>query len=126
MAFVAMRDFTGKAAQLTITEPWEFGSVHGCGPFQATIKLHEDDEYMLLELAKPITWQGTEFIRLIAATRHAGVSFARLVYRDVTCDLLMLPPEKETPDPLRDTSANDGVMLQGDLRLSGAFNIFGL
>lgn len=115
-----MRNFVGKTAYVCVSDPWEFCTAHGPGPFVSTIVTQEGDEYLLVKLDAPIAWRDVDILMLVAATRHAGVSFARLVYgATVACDFLGLSNDEALEHGLENVSATDGPMLLGTIHLKG-------
>ena len=59
---------------LVISDPWEFGSECGTGPFLGVIK-NLEEEKILIALDKSITYGGIEYYACICKPRHQGKEF---------------------------------------------------
>ncbi len=111
-----MRNFVGRTAHVCVSDPWEFYTAHGPGPFRSTIVTQEGDEYLLVKFDAPIAWRDVDVVMLVAATRHA----ARLVYgANVACDFLGLSNDAALEPGLENVSVTDGPMLLGTIHLKG-------
>lgn len=114
-----MRNFIGKIAFVTVTDPWEFGTDHGCGPFRSTVVAQEGYSHLLVRLDAPLHWKDIDIVALAAEPRHAGVTFARLVYgADVSCAMIALPEAKLSAEP-SSVATSDGPGLLGEIRFKG-------
>jgi hypothetical protein len=60
----------GKHVQILVSDPWEFGTECGVGPFAAVVTSAENDA-LLLSLEVPIDYHGARLKTVVATPRHA-------------------------------------------------------
>jgi len=65
------KDLTGSIVALVISDPWEFGTECGTGPFLGTIKGKDSGKALIL-LDKTILYSGTNYSVCICTSRHQG------------------------------------------------------
>jgi hypothetical protein len=86
--------------QLTLVDPWDFVTANGSGPFTARIVqvgLDKGDNIygLVLELDKPLSYQGQEYRHYVATARHEGKTLEDLrLGKKVGCNLAGLPVER--------------------------------
>ena len=68
----------GRIVELVVTDPWEFGTQHGTGPFRGRV-IGVADTALAIRLEKSITFAGVTFDTVVALPRLAGASFAQLL-----------------------------------------------
>lgn len=66
-------DLVGRKVILMISDPWDFGSACGVGPFLGQLR-DLDDERMLVVLARPISYSNAVYESAICRLRHEGTS----------------------------------------------------
>jgi hypothetical protein len=66
-----------RAVDVWISDPWEFGTECGEGPFGAVITDQTTNEF-LLRLEVPLLYQGRQLTNAIARPRHTGDNVAML------------------------------------------------
>ncbi len=91
----------GMRVRFTVSDPWEFGTEHGTGPFLATIvgdnlttRNSHGDQGVLLQLAVPLVFQNTNCEYFVAQPRHTGDTLATLRRTPVFCNLTAIPNDK--------------------------------
>lgn len=94
-----IRSLIGKSVTLTISEPWDFGTVHGNGPFAAAIvdvtPNHDSrgPRGLLVRLAKPLWYQGNVCEYMIATPRASGDDLGKLARNEgVSCGFVSISP----------------------------------
>ena len=64
-------ELIGISVDLTVSDPWEFGTECGIGPFRGTIT-DADDDRILIRLEEELHYQGKELNTVISRPRHYG------------------------------------------------------
>ncbi len=54
---------------IMISDPWEFGTENGCGPFEGSL-LKTDDGSTALRLDKPLTFKNISYEHLVVTSRY--------------------------------------------------------
>jgi len=69
-------ELIGKKFIIYISEPWDFGTEHGCGPFSVILDeiLNESGENFLMHLENSIIYKDTTISRISAQVRYVGKS----------------------------------------------------
>jgi hypothetical protein len=114
----------GRHGALVVSDPWEFGTENGTGPFSFEIvrvgdpaKPAERDS-ILIRLIEPVHFRSATWVFFTASPRHEGTSLADLsAGRDVGWNLTGVPADR-LPSPF-DLSwwRGGGAALIGTLRL---------
>lgn len=98
----------GMAVSISVSDPWEFDDLHGDGPlvgkilqvgpdYWARLYSHGEKEALLLQLAKPLTFEGVVCEYFIASSRHETAHIGLLAGGDeVHCSLTRIPKEQAT------------------------------
>lgn len=60
----------GEKVRIFVSDPWEFGTECGVGPFAAVIEAIQRD-LLLLRLEVPIDYRGVRLLSVVAKPRHA-------------------------------------------------------
>ncbi|HQF84805.1 MAG TPA: hypothetical protein PLX58_07505 [Smithellaceae bacterium] len=68
---MSKKNLIGSRMALFVSDPWEFGSECGTGPFVGTIK-DEDNGKALVRFDKTISYGGTDYSLCICFPRHQG------------------------------------------------------
>jgi hypothetical protein len=90
----------GSVVTLMVSDPWDFGTEHGNGPFlAAVVGLESKGEgsagaQALLRLQTALDFEGVNCEYLIARARHQGDSIRDIVSRPVFCNLTVIPSER--------------------------------
>jgi hypothetical protein len=71
----------GAAVEIMVSDPWDFGTLHGCGPFLATVNKVGKEFWtknsvgaaaLLLQLKTPVAYRESHCEFLIASAREEG------------------------------------------------------
>jgi hypothetical protein len=65
-----LHNLVGQQVVVSVSDPWEFCSQHGTGPFTTTVRAVRPDK-LLLSFAGALTYRGVVFDRVVATARHA-------------------------------------------------------
>lgn len=92
--------------EITVSDPWEWGTEVGCGPFPAKVlkwKMGPDGKptQMLLSFLEPKTFQGVECTYFVGGPRFVGHRLEDVIRGGmVDCDLTRIPEERvNSADP---------------------------
>lgn len=105
-----------------VSEPWEFVSLNGAGPFIAKVlaaKTNEPGkEMLLLQLHKPLSYRDIDCEYFVATLRHEGANLESLLTGAVvTFALTRIPEDRATSTNSFDLSSwRGGVGLIGTLQ----------
>lgn len=72
------------AVELEVSDPWEFGTVHGTGPFYGKLvklfssKVYCGDKLAVLKLNKSLDFKAVRYEYLLAQARHTDASITEL------------------------------------------------
>ena len=106
----------GAYVHLTISDPWEFGTECGVGPFGGDI-LDASSEVILLRLRRPLSYQGRQLGYAVARPRHTGDTTQLLDQRrSLAVGLLLLDHDIESLEAL--TGKESGVAALGAIELN--------
>lgn len=75
---MSIPDLVGSRVGIFVSDPWEFGTECGVGPFPATVTAAEPTA-LLLHLDTPIRYRGAELLSVLIRPRHAPGTIERLV-----------------------------------------------
>src|SRR4051812_3327762 len=105
-------DLVGMHVGIVVSDPWEFGTAHGSGPFDAEIiqagpnpNRRGKDIAALVRLKLPLQFEGTDCEYFVAQVRHEGTTMD--VLRDgrpVHCNLTRVPVERASGPSALDLS----------------------
>lgn len=120
-----MAGLEGMEVTIVVSDPWDFGTAHGTGPFAAKVlKVGRDDNVpggysMLLQLNTPLHYRDLSCEFVVASPRSERGSFDFLTEgAGVDCNLTRIPEDRAaSPNPLDLSWWRGGVALLGTLRL---------
>ncbi len=72
-----LKELINRKVVIGVSDPWDFYTEHGDGPFLATV-VAVSDEAILLRLLKQMTYGGVEFLHLVALPRHVGMGLTQM------------------------------------------------
>jgi hypothetical protein len=115
----------GKRVSLIISDPWEFGTECGFGPFYGKLtdsgaeKIADVDvQRALVTLDRPINYSNTDHVSAICHLRHEGSSLADLeAGLHVSVNITLLPIEAQTFSAINDDDFRRGYAATGSLQL---------
>lgn len=121
-----MSELEDLKVELIVSEPWEFGTIHGTGPFLATIlKEHRDsnnptNDSILLQLEKPLEFEDTKCEFFVASRRLSEDSIWDIGKGiSVGCALTQITEERSNSSEWFDLSWwRGGVGLIADLSIA--------
>jgi hypothetical protein len=120
----SIRKLKGLPVEITISDPWEFVTEHGSGPFAATVQAVAQEgsgpsrDLLLLRLATPIHHEGTICEYFVAGERSDRDRWADLLRgKSINCTFTRVPPEQARKgNPVDLTWWRGGVALLGSVR----------
>ena len=110
--------------ELEISDPWDFGTVHGTGPFQGClVKFFESgaydvDKLGVAKLDTALDFQNVHYEYLLVQSRHADVHIVEIESgRTVLCNLSAISETSANAEDPLVASKNDpkGVVLVGSV-----------
>jgi hypothetical protein len=109
---------------IVVSDPWEFGTAHGSGPFLATVlqvgPKHWDSgtDAILLRLETPLVYEGITCEYFIASPRLDGGDIKALARgTEVDCTLTRIPADRAmSANPFDLSWWRGGIGLVGSLR----------
>ena len=108
----------GRSATLEISDPWEFVTLHGPGPFAAEIPAFAE-RAILLRLRSRLRYRDVEFGHLVATARHVAQDLAAAMNGDVVpVNLVPVDTSRDLAEWERSSAAWRGWHLVGTLRLA--------
>jgi hypothetical protein len=95
--------FIGVEVNTLVSDPWDFGTIHGVGPFLAKILEVDIDKNtgkvqgLLLQLKTPLIYQNIDCEYFIAKLRHETGEFESLLTnKEVNCNLTRISTDCAT------------------------------
>jgi hypothetical protein len=73
----------GAKVDVLVSDPWEFGTECGVGPFPALVESANGE--LLLRLEAPIQYRGAQLLSVVAAPRHSPDSIDSLASAGRLC-----------------------------------------
>jgi hypothetical protein len=103
---------TNLAVSIVVSDPWEFGSECGTGPFFGTITDASADT-LIVRLAKPIAYRGRTFPTGIAKPRHVGDQPASVSFKPLFANIILLPLDVSVIAEITPDTTKEGVFVIG-------------
>jgi len=79
---------------LVVSDPWEFNTECGTGPFEGTIK-DKDNGKIIISLHKTISYRGTNYSVCICTPRHQGKDISDILNGERIATNMMLIETKK-------------------------------
>ena len=121
-----MSQLSGKRVVLMISDPWDFGTACGVGPFAGTltdfgtVRIAEQNiQRAVVTLDRPINYSSTNYFSAICQVRHEGASLDGLEaggFR-VSINITLLPKQAKTFSNISDEDFRSGFAATGSLQL---------
>jgi len=114
----AVEDLAGNAIEIVVSDPWEFVTDNGSGPFVGVVDRVEG-ECLLIRLDLAIEYGGQAFEHLVVSPRAACDDLAELSVtgRAINCNLVCVSGEVVRSDHACDLSSwRGGPALLGNIR----------
>lgn len=97
---------------IVVSDPWEFGSECGIGPFTGTVT-DTTPEKLVIRLSAPIHYRGKTLKTVVAQTRHAGDELQMIMINALSANLMLLPLDIRLASELQPSLTKDGVVTIG-------------
>ncbi len=118
-----MSQLVGKKVGLMISDPWDFGTACGVGPFYGKVvdcgtkKIADEDvQRALVTLDRPINYLNTNHVSAICSVRHEGASLNDLeAGLDVSVNITLLPKAAKTLYEINGEDFREGFAAIGSL-----------
>jgi hypothetical protein len=101
-----------------VSDPWEFGSECGTGPFLGTV-IDVSPNSILVELAKPIFYGGRTLVAVIAKPRYAGDRMEALANGPLTVNLVLITSDFLSSFAIQAESSREGIPVLGSIECLG-------
>ncbi len=123
---MAAFQLTGTRVTLMISDPWDFGTECGVGPFYGKIadigteKIDSlDIEKALINLERSIKYSGVSYVSAICYIRHEGSSFDNLQGKaTVAVNVSLTPAQAKSFTEIKDEDLRNGFEAIGSLEVS--------
>ena len=119
-----MSNIFGRKVHLVVSDPWDFVTANGSGPFEATVRELGGEppgpcRTILFELAVPVPYEGSEYRILSASARYRGSSFEQLATgKSVACNVYGLKGNlSDAEGPSHPSKWRGGLSLIGTIVL---------
>jgi len=103
---------TNLPVALVVSDPWEFGTECGTGPFLGTVADASAD-LLVIRLASPITYRGRRLFGAIARPRHVGEQATSVAFKPLLANLLLIPAALAAVAEVTPVATKDGVPVIG-------------
>lgn len=105
------------AVSVTVSDPWEFGTECGTGPFGGIITDVSSDR-LIVRLSAPITYCGKSLRTVVARPRHANDLPSTVGSRPLVANLILLPLDLQAAAQISPGTTRDGVAAVGTVERS--------
>jgi hypothetical protein len=109
MSFAMLRNLH---VEIMVTDPWEFGSDCGTGPFAGTT-IDTIANGLVIQLDRPIQYRGQEFRTVLARPRHERDPLDAIATRRVAANLLLIPRDLPPGAEVKPSATEDGMAAVG-------------
>ena len=99
-----------------MSDPWDFGTEHGTGPFVGTVS-DVTDERLVIHLSDPIAHGGKMLCTAVAMARHVGDAVTAVTKKTLAVNLVLLPLKITHACELAPDLMRDGVNVIGSVEL---------
>jgi hypothetical protein len=106
----------GKEVQILVSDPWEFGTQCGVGPFAAVVE--GADSELLLRLETPIPYRGVRLLSVVATPRYRADTIDSLASAGrLSANMYLLPALVTNPSDLTDQAKAGMVAAIGSIEI---------
>lgn len=102
------------SVEILVSEPWEFGTECGVGPFGGII-IDATAEKLLVQLSKPISYSGKTLHTVAARPRHVGDTPEAVTTKRLSANFMLLPQQVDSVAKLQPDVTRDGVAAIGTI-----------
>jgi hypothetical protein len=111
----------GAKVAILVSDPWDFVTEHGTGPFRATVLQLSDSDpggSILVQLQNPLVYKGIRCEYIIVSPRYDGEDILSLASgKFLCCSLTQLPADRvDSADPFDLSWWRGGIGLLGSIR----------
>jgi hypothetical protein len=103
---------TNVPVSILISDPWEFGTECGTGPFTGAVTDATADR-LVIALSMPIKYQGKALRTVIAQPRYLGADLESMVAKPLPSNLVLLPMAIRCLSELMPNSQRVGIAAIG-------------
>ena len=118
---MSVEHLVGRQVVAIVSDPWDFNSQHGTGPFVMAVESAGGDE-LLLRLANALTYNRVAFDRVVATARYVNDRLVVLAEGDrVSVNLTPVPSQtsrQEVKDALESAKRWRGWHLIGTISVT--------
>lgn len=105
-------DLKNLPVSILISDPWEFGTECGTGPFSGTV-IDATTERLVIALSTPIDYRGKALKTVVARSRHVGVETQSIMTKAMASNLMLLPLRVTSASELVPSAQVDGIAAIG-------------
>ena len=110
----------GSQVDILVSDPWDFVTEHGAGPFKAQVLQVNDsrpeEQGLLVQLEQPLIDKGVRLEYFVVSPRHADSDLASLARGQIlTAAVNHIPPDRLDPTPFDLSWWRGGVYLIGSV-----------
>lgn len=98
-----------------VSDPWEFGSECGTGPFFGPI-LDATNAKLLVRFSKPVNYEGKTLLVAVGQCRHVGDTLENLSEKPMAMNLVLFPEAVEIIAELNPEKTEEGVAVIGTIQ----------
>jgi hypothetical protein len=99
-----------------VSDPWEFGTACGTGPFPGAVVAASDSEFVI-QLAQPVTFEGESITTIVARTRHVSDSPDMLFRGAMPANFILQSPAAKSDIGASKSRQNNGFAAIGMVTL---------
>ncbi|HPR50095.1 MAG TPA: hypothetical protein PK341_19100 [Spirochaetota bacterium] len=107
----------GHKVTLKISDPWEFGTECGIGPFKGIIK-DTNIDHILIKLENPIKYNGKVLIVALCRPRHSGSKIEDILNRiQLSANILLLSVDTDSISTINNDRSINSAPVIGTVEL---------
>ncbi len=105
-------NLTNLPVSLVVSDPWEFGTECGTGPFLGTITDASADS-LVIRLATPIVYKGRTLRSAVAKPRHVGDQPSSVAFKPLFANVILTHVAISVVADIGADTTKDGVLVIG-------------
>jgi hypothetical protein len=103
---------------LVVSDPWEFGTECGTGPFIGTVT-DATSESLLIQLLKPINFSGKSLRTVVVYPRHQEDTIRMTTVKAMPANFTLLPLDIQLISELSTSMTRSGIAAIGTIESKG-------
>lgn len=107
-------NLTNLPVSLLVSDPWEFGTECGVGPFLGTVT-DASTESLVVGLTTPIVYKGRTLRCAVARPRHVGDEARSVAVKPLFANIILTTVAVSTVMDVTPEATKDGVVVIGTL-----------